>query len=54
MGHDLETEIRLLELLLQPDPIKALKDYFEAVERLESRLARVLHPDLEEGGEADV
>lgn len=31
---DLATELWLLELLFQPDPVKALEDYFAAVRRL--------------------
>lgn len=34
MWHDLATEIRLLQLLEQPNPVKALTDYFAAIERL--------------------
>ncbi len=34
MWQDLETELRLLKLLEQPDPVKALTDYFAAVRRL--------------------
>jgi len=30
---DLAVEIRMLELLQQPDPVKALTDYFAAIER---------------------
>lgn len=37
MLYKLETQLRLLDLLHQKDPVKALAQYFAAVERLSGR-----------------
>ena len=37
MFYDLETQLRLLDFLHQQDPVKALAQYFAAVERLSGR-----------------